>query len=743
MNGSDRRRLAAVAVTTALAMVAGLELRRLFDLATIAAPVVLVALAGAVGPLLVRWRRLPAVLSPVASVVLGLVVIGATVPDAGATARFLPGPELLRTVVDAAVNGSAQILSTGIPAPPRPSMVLVAPLLTWAASWLGAEIVLRIRAVAYGVLPSVAALVGASVLVVPAGGSRLPAAILVGIGAAVLLVLGAAPDGRRGVPTIRPVRAALMGVAVLAIGAVVAPHLPWIGEADTRDPRPDDPRPEQQVTPVNPLTLLAGWAAEPDEVVATVRGDRSAALRLAVLDRYDGTSWSASTVLQVAGSTLPPAAVGGGAEGSRITQRVTLDDLPGTFLPSPDRPVGYEGPDAWWDARYGLLYRQGATTGGDPVRYQVTALVPALPGQMVDRPVDISDPRTLEVPDAPADLGSLALEATPTGSTPYAKALLLERFVRERAVFDADAPSGSSWSTLEYFLVREAADGGRRGTSEQFATSFAALARLQGLPARVVVGARPDSAAATAGGDRWTVRAGDLEAWPEIRFQEIGWVAFDPTPDRSDTPPPTTTTTTTLTTEPLLPPEETAASPPADPSGDEAGSDGAVEPPRSRAQQLSDLGRPAAMVLLVLLLLAPLLVVLAKAARRRRRRTAAGEDEQVLGAWDEVADGLRGRGLQVTTATSRRTAAGRSSPIVGADAASLVDDLAMLANAVTFSGTPPPDGLGRAAWGLVDKVRSAVAVDQPWWRRALRSIDPRTLRRPRPPRPARVQISSP
>lgn len=733
MNGIERRRLVAVAVTTGLAIVAGLELRRIFDLATIAAPVVLVALAGAVGPVLVRWRRLPAVVGPVVSVVLGLVAIGATVPDAGATARVLPGPELWRTVVDAAVNGWAQILSTGIPAPPRPTMVLVAPLLAWAASWLAAEIVMRVRAVAYGILPAAAALVGASVLVVPAGGSRLPAAVLLGIGAALLLVLGAAPDGPKGVPTIRPVRAAFFGVAVLAIGATVAPHLPWIGSADTRDPRPDDPQPEEQVTPVNPLTLLAGWAAEPDEVVATVRGDRSAPLRLAVLDRYDGTSWTASTVLQVAGSTLPPASVGQGPKGTRITQRVTLNDLPGTFLPSADRPVGYEGPGAWWDARYGLLYRQRATTGDGAVRYEVTSLVPTVPDQVGDRAVNTSDPRTIEAPDAPADLGSLALEATPTGSTPYAKALLLERFLRELAVFDADAPSGSSWSTLEYFLVREATEGGRRGTSEQFATAFAALARLQGLPARVVVGARPR--AASASGDTWTIRAGDMEAWPEIRFEEIGWVAFDPTPDRSDAPPPTTTTTTPPTTEPLLPPEQSSASPQATSPGEESGNDGPPEPQRSLAQQLSDLALPAAVALLGLLVLVPLLVVLAKAARRRRRRAAAGEGPQVLGAWDEVADSLRGRGLQVTTATSRRSAAGRSSPIVGTDAASLVDDLAMLANAVTFSGTPPPEGLGRAAWGLVDRVRSASAVGQPWWRRALRSVDPRTLRRPRPPRP--------
>lgn len=734
----ERRRLVAVAITTVAAVVAGLELRRIFDLATIGPAVALVAMAGAAGPTLARWRRLPAVVGPLVSLLLGLVAVAVTVDDVGAVGGVLPGPELVRTVIDAVVDGWAQILSTGIPAPPRPTMVLVAPLLAWAAAWLGAELVLRVRALAIGVLPAVAALVAASVLVVPAGGSRLPAAVLLAACAVALLLVASAPDAEAGVPTVRPVRAGLMAVAVLVLGALAAPHLPWIGAADTKDPRPDDPRPEQQVTPVNPLSLLAGWAAEPDELVATVRTDRPAPLRLGVLDRYDGTAWSATTVLQVAGSTLPPARVGASPAGTRTTLRITLDDLAGTFLPAPEQPVGFEGPAAWWDPGHGLLYRQGATTGDDEVRYEVTSVVPTPPEQVGDRPVDDSDPRTLDVPGAPARLGALSLQVTPAGTTPYARALLLESYLRELAVFDADAPSGSSWSTLEYFLLRETDDGGRRGTSEQFATAFAVLARLQGLPSRVVVGARPPAEV----GETWEVRAGDLEAWPEVRFEGIGWVAFDPTPARTDAPPPTTTTTSPPTTQPELPPERTDALPPATVEGGGEGDDGAPEPARSLGERVAELARPVGLGVLALVLLLPVLVVLAKVARRRRRRRAPSEGAQVLGAWDEVADDLRARGLLVTTASSRRRIAGHAAPMVGDDVAGLVDDLARLANAVTFSGAAPPEGLGRRAWGLVDRIRAASAAGQPPWRRAARAADPRTLRRPRPPRPGRAGDAS-
>lgn len=721
----DRRRLVAVAVTVLLAAVAGLELRRLFGLGTLLVPVAGAALAGAAGALLVRWRRLPALLGPVVSIVAGLVVVGASVDGSGAVAGFLPGPELVRTVHDAVVNGWAQILSTGIPAPPRASMVLVAPMLAWAASWLGSEIVLRTRAFGLGALPPVAALVVASVLVVPADGSRLPGALLLAVGAGVLVVVGAEPDGPRGVPGVRPVRAGATGLAVVVGGALLAPHLPWIGDAPTRDPRPAEPTPEEQVVPVNPLALLAGWAAAPDAVVATVEAERPVPLRLMVLDRFDGTAWRADTTLQEAGSTLPPLEPGDVARGTSVTQRITLEDLPGSFLPTAERPVRFDGPEAWWDARHGILYRKVGAAPADDLAYEVRSVVPDLPAQIGDRGVDVEADHLTAAPGAPPELASLSLAATPAGTAPYAKALQLEAFVRERGVFDAQAPSGTSWATLEYFLLAEADAGGRRGTSEQFATAFATLGRLQGLPTRVVVGARPGEV-----GDTWEVRAGDLEAWPEVRFAEVGWVAFDPTPAPSDQPPPATTTTPPPPPPPPPPVDEV------DPERTTERDDDLAGPPApgpTLRDRLGDLAVPSLLALVVLVVAAPFLVAAAKALRRAHRRRSTTPGDAVLGAWDEVADQLRGRGLVVTTATSRRAVATRSEEVVGAEVARAVDELALLANAVSFSATAPPEHLGRAAWAIVDHVRAGLRRDRPWWDAAWRAADPRTLRRPRTP----------
>src|SRR6185312_7564147 len=61
----------------------------------------------------------------------------------------------------------------------------------------------------------------------------------------------------------------------------------------------------------------------------------------------------------------------------------------------------------------------------------------------------------------------------------------------------------------------------RRGTSEQFATAYAVLARSIGIPTRVVVGFRDDGSG--------TVHDRDVLAWPEIAVTDLGWVPLDPT----------------------------------------------------------------------------------------------------------------------------------------------------------------------------------------------------------------------
>ncbi|NYG05698.1 transglutaminase-like putative cysteine protease [Phycicoccus badiiscoriae] len=64
------------------------------------------------------------------------------------------------------------------------------------------------------------------------------------------------------------------------------------------------------------------------------------------------------------------------------------------------------------------------------------------------------------------------------------------------------------------------------GYCVQFATAMVMMAREAGIPARMAIGFLPGSV------DRgtYTVRASDAHAWPELFFDGIGWLRFEPTP---------------------------------------------------------------------------------------------------------------------------------------------------------------------------------------------------------------------
>ena len=67
----------------------------------------------------------------------------------------------------------------------------------------------------------------------------------------------------------------------------------------------------------------------------------------------------------------------------------------------------------------------------------------------------------------------------------------------------------------------------RRGLCEQFASTFAVMARTLGIPSRVAVGFTPGE---LNGDGSYSVFGKNAHAWPEVWFDGIGWVDFEPTP---------------------------------------------------------------------------------------------------------------------------------------------------------------------------------------------------------------------
>ena len=136
------------------------------------------------------------------------------------------------------------------------------------------------------------------------------------------------------------------------------------------------------------------------------------------------------------------------------------------------------------------------------------------------------DPIYLELPaDFPQSVSATAVTVTAGQPTMYDKMMALQDWFRSEFQYSLDVPQGHSNSAIEAFLRQ------RIGYCEQFAGTFAAMARSLGIPARVAVGYTPGL---RQGDGSRQVLGKNAHAWPEIWFDGLGWVPFEPTPGRGE-----------------------------------------------------------------------------------------------------------------------------------------------------------------------------------------------------------------
>lgn len=201
-------------------------------------------------------------------------------------------------------------------------------------------------------------------------------------------------------------------------------------------------------------------------------------------------------------------------------------------------------------ARWGLNGNRSPRVGDNVDSYVVSYLDPNPPvealGQPVEAPASEQEFRDeLAVdPQSAGTVAGLVANVVPRGSTRLQAARLIQAHLRSlrytysltlsEPVTEVDGrPVGSD--PISQFLAT------RQGYCVQFATAMVMMARTLGIPARMAIGFLPGSpdaapAGAPAGavsgpdGVRFTVRAADAHAWPELYFEGVGWLRFEPTP---------------------------------------------------------------------------------------------------------------------------------------------------------------------------------------------------------------------
>jgi transglutaminase-like putative cysteine protease len=117
---------------------------------------------------------------------------------------------------------------------------------------------------------------------------------------------------------------------------------------------------------------------------------------------------------------------------------------------------------------------------------------------------------------------NLARDLTQRIHSPYDRARSIERYLR-RFEYTTDLPAPpENKDVVDYFLFDL-----QKGYCDYFASSMVVLARAAGLPARLVVGYTRGTYDAV--NDRYIIAEANAHSWPEIYFQGIGWVPFEPT----------------------------------------------------------------------------------------------------------------------------------------------------------------------------------------------------------------------
>ena len=515
---------------------------RIFASWSFLAPLLVVALAGHVTLVLCR-RRGYGVLTAFAISTVEWVLVVTWLFFADTTLALIPTPDTLSTArleLDRSWSAFSHVVS---PAPVQTGFLLAAAAAVAGAAFLADWAAFRLWSAREALVPSVTLFVFATLL---ADDRYRPACAVLMIAAVMAFLLahrvvdlerseGWVSSGRARAGRSMLAAGALLGVIALALGTLVAPHLPGVDEPPLVNWRNNgDANSARMLT--SPLVDLRSRLVDTTNTeLFTVQSNTRSYWRIASLDRFDGTQWRLSA------STDSIAAGGLGADSrlfrrraDRVTQQFTIQQLETNWMPAAYQPIDFRsetGNLVRYDNETSTLIADDPTTEG--TTYDVLSVLPDFTADQLraaDQEVPDSIRSSLELPDGFSPKAErIAREVTSGAATHYEQALALQTFFRESGGFtySTDVPAGQGTSAIDTFLDQ------RIGYCEQFSGAFAAMARSLGIPARVAVGYTwGDEDPANPG--TFQVLGRNAHAWPEVYLGEYGWVPFEPTPGRGN-----------------------------------------------------------------------------------------------------------------------------------------------------------------------------------------------------------------
>lgn len=494
----------------------------------------------------VRWARGGLVLSGLVSV-LGFAITATilfpptTVAEPGVFSR-----EVLDGFSTDLELAWEQFQTVSSPAEVTAPFLFLIAIVMWVVAFLADWAAFRLRAPAEALLPGAAVFIFGAFFA--AEQSRLLTATVV-VAAALLFVLlhrlgeASVAGAWLGIGAARRGQASMLRVglgvvaATLVGGVALAQLLPGYDEPAIVDPSewddPEDPR-----VVLSPLVdIQSRLVNQPDVEVFTVESGTKDYWRITSLDVFDGRIWRSRGSFEDAAGPLDTD-LPDGTSFEAVTQTYAINRLGEIWLPAAYEPAEVlSSPDdveLEYEPQSGTLIVNRETTNSDGLTYSLLSAIPnrdvaaisdagnSMPGDIADRylalPDDFSEQVTAEAERIIAAAGA---------DTPYEKALALQGYFRDPTLFSysLDVGSGHSSDRIEDFLFTV-----RAGYCEQFAGSYAAMARAVGLPSRVAVGFTPGEFDPTI--NAYRVNGRNAHAWPEVWMDGVGWLRFEPTPGR-------------------------------------------------------------------------------------------------------------------------------------------------------------------------------------------------------------------
>ncbi|KQZ83148.1 hypothetical protein ASD56_12535 [Microbacterium sp. Root166] len=330
-----------------------------------------------------------------------------------------------------------------------------------------------------------------------------------------------------------PATALGIGAIAIVVAVVATPLLPQPGV-----------RPGSGVGPgagIDATLQLGDDLRRPQEVeVLRVRSNAPVTpyLRATTLSRFEGGVWEPDRVRTVpleSELALGEVSVASDVRLGEYITTVEIVNLASTWLPVAYPATEVTGLDGDWAAvPYNrTIVAESASSQGQT--YEVVTSPPRPTLEQI-RAIRSTGPEqrdeTTELPaDTPAIITELAAEVTAGLSNDYDRLIALQRWFRTGDFrYSLDAPveegfDGSGTEAVAEFLEK------REGYCIHFASAFALMARTLHIPSRIVVGYLPGVANGEVVDSEtvYSVTSSKLHAWPEVFFEGIGWVAFEPT----------------------------------------------------------------------------------------------------------------------------------------------------------------------------------------------------------------------